>query len=228
MARWLDPSEVPSSEELFFRRYIRPGDVVIDAGANIGFFTLVASVLVSDLGKVYSIEAHPRIFKYLEGNVAINKCKNVHTYNIALGDKNGTINFSNKKDDDQNFIQPGLEIEVQMAELDGLGITDDYISLLKIDVEGYEKFVLEGAVETLRRVQCIFFESWEEHFSRYGYTCGDIFKILHEQGFRVFRIVHNVIFPVPETYVSKKCENLVALRETTDFMRRTGFTFEKQ
>jgi hypothetical protein len=108
LALWLDPSKAPSSAEIFFRRYIRPDDVVIDAGANIGFFTLVSSVLVGDFGKVYAIEPHPRAFKYLEGNVAINKCKNVYTYNIALGDKNGTINFTNKKtEDDQNFIQTG-------------------------------------------------------------------------------------------------------------------------
>lgn len=75
LARWLDPSKAPDSVETFFRRYARPGDVVIDAGANIGFFTLISSVLVGDFGKVYAIEAHPRVFKYLEGNVVLNKCK---------------------------------------------------------------------------------------------------------------------------------------------------------
>ena len=44
----------------FFRSYLRPNDVVVDVGANIGFFTLMSSILVGKFGKVYAIEAHPK------------------------------------------------------------------------------------------------------------------------------------------------------------------------
>ena len=74
--------------------------MVIDVGANVGFFTLLFSILVGQHGKVYAFEPHPRIYKYLRGNLALNTVKNVHTYNIALGSRNKTTHFSNNKTGD--------------------------------------------------------------------------------------------------------------------------------
>src|SRR5437016_3534370 len=61
---WLNPYD-RSTDEAFFRKYIKKTDNVVDVGANIGELTLTASSLVADDKKVFSIEAHPRIFKYL-------------------------------------------------------------------------------------------------------------------------------------------------------------------
>jgi len=223
--KWSDPAGSNyGAEANFFRNYLRPGNVVIDVGANIGFYTLVCAVLVGNCGRVYAFEPHPRIFRYLKGNIALNKCKNISAYNVALGNRAGTFTFSDEKQDDMNFVvQNNSGIKIRMVKLDELAITNDCIAMLKIDVEGYEKFVVEGGMETLRRVQCIFFESWKEHFGKFGYETRDLFKVIFEQGFHIFRIVDNFIFPIHEDYSSIECENLVAVREISEFLQRTGF-----
>ena len=225
LTRWLNPF-CSSSTESFFRRYLRTGDVVIDAGANIGCVTLLSSVLVGNSGKIYAIEAHPRTYKYLQGNLALNKCENVLTYNIALGSSCGTVNFSDKSSDDQNVILQDSGIEIEMLRLDELFILDESIALLKIDVEGYEKFVLNGAHDTLQKVKCIIFESWDEHFENFDYTFGDVFDILKEEGFFIFKIDDEDLILLSKDYRSSQCEDLLAVREMSEFIERTGFHFK--
>jgi len=139
-------------EQQFFRAYLRPNDVVIDVGANIGFFTLISSMLVGKYGRVYAIEAHPRIYKYLQGNIALNGIENVRTFNVALGNRNGVVTFSDGKSDDTNLvITNDSGITVPIRRLDEIEIENDSVSLLKIDVEGYEKFVIEGGEYLLQK-----------------------------------------------------------------------------
>jgi FkbM family methyltransferase len=223
---WLDSP--CSTVESFFRRYLRSGDMVIDAGANMGFYTLLSSILVGNSGRVYAIEPHPRIFKYLKGNLSLNKCENVSAYNVALGDHGGPANISDKRSDDQNSILKSSGTEIKMLKLDDLPLTNELIALFKIDVEGYEKFVLEGATEILKKVQCVIFESWDEHFSNYDYTTSDIFELLTNHGFHIFKIINNDIRPISKDYTSPSCENLIAVREINKFIERTGFALEGQ
>ena len=94
-----------TQEEQFFRAYLHTGDVVIDVGANIGFFTLLSSTLAGPTGKVYAFEPQQKVYKYLQGNIALNNITNVETFNIALGNENTTVCLSNnQKKDDHNFI----------------------------------------------------------------------------------------------------------------------------
>ena len=223
-ALWVDPLS-RSSDNAFFKSYLRPGDVVIDVGANIGITTLEASVIVGDSGKVFAVEAHPRIFKYLQGNVKLNRVKNVHAHNVALGNTRGTVLFANSKLDDQNsIITNGDGVKVSVCPLDSLPIPERPIALLKIDTEGYERFVFEGAKRTLQVIECIYFESWDQHFRKYGYTCYDLFELLKKYGFQIFQMHQNAtICPVPPSYASESNENLLAIRSLDKFLRRTHF-----
>jgi hypothetical protein len=111
-----------------------------------------------------------------------------------------------------------------MARLDDLPISEPQIQLLKIDVEGYEKFVLEGASKTLDRVSCVYFESWEHHFKRYGYACRDVITLLARKGFTILRPTGNdSVISVEMDYSSTVCENLMAVRGLEDFLQRTQF-----
>jgi hypothetical protein len=74
------------------------------------------------------------------------------------------------------------------------------ITLLKIDVEGYEKFVLEGTTDLLARTQYVYFEAWDRHTERYGYKTLEIANILRLHGFEV-----------PE-FDSSQCINVLATR----------------
>jgi len=249
-ALWIDPAD-HQAEVRFFRRYLRPGDVVIDVGANVGLTTLAAAKAVGDSGRVIAVEPHPRIFRYLQNNLALNGVRNVAPHNVACGETEGTLRLSDMRSDDQNFVgAAGHSIEVPVRRLDDLlaaesprGLSqfsrsengtvpfaparsengtvplaptlapDAPIALLKIDVEGYEKLVLEGAPETLRRTECVHFESWDGHFARYGYRSPDVFRSLADHGFTVLRPVPSGRWePIPEGYSSAEIENLVAVR----------------
>jgi len=214
----------PSDLEVLFRSYLKPGDTVIDVGANIGYYSLLASVLVGEAGHVYAIEAHPRVFRYLQGNLALNKVTNMDARHVALGDKEGTLRFSDIKADDMNrVVEDGAGIEVAVRRLDDLKISSNRIAILKVDVEGYEFFVLRGAAGLLKNVECVVYESWEDHFSKYGRSGADVVGLLSGMGFRVVRFAGERIEPVPQDCVSRVCEDLLAVRDLSAFLKRTGW-----
>ena len=222
-ALWVD-SSLYKDDILFYQNYLRDGDTVIDAGANIGLLTLEASSIIKDNGKVYAIEAHPRTYSYLQGNIKLNQKSNIVSFNYAVGDRNGKILFqnSNRHDDTNGITDSNQGIQVLIKRLDDLPIIESKISLLKIDVEGYELFVLRGGKKLLERTACIYFESWEQHFSKYHYTCKDLFTFLLEQKFKIFKIKDdNRLKQIGVEYVSTVCENLIAIKDTKSFAYHT-------
>lgn len=221
---WINPHD-RAGDEFFLTRYLKHGDKVIDVGANIGHLALDASTLVGSEGRVYCVEAHPRTYKFLRKNVALNRCSNIAPFNLALGNSESEIYFSDTRGDDQNHVsQNGSGIRVKMIRLDDLPMSEGSIELLKIDVEGYEKFVLEGAPRTLRKVSCIYIESDETHFAKYGYGCADVIGLLQDSGFTIFRLTDDgAVAPIHSHYSSAHCENLIAVRNLEAFLQRTGF-----
>lgn len=128
---------------------IKPGQTVVDLGANHGYFTLLMSCLV-DNGSVISIEASPDIYKRLDAHVALNHASNVKLHNIAVADHVGTVKLFNplRYNEGSATIVPG--------PVDRGGTTvacDRFLSILgddlrrtsfvKIDIEGAERSALE-------------------------------------------------------------------------------------
>jgi FkbM family methyltransferase len=224
---WISPEENRLSDELFFRRYLKHGDRVIDLGANIGTLTVIASLIVGEQGKVYSIEAHPQTYKYLLGNIKVNNLSNIETSNYAIGETSKTVVFSDISSDDQNQVSTtGQGINVSMVRLDELPIENREINLLKVDVEGYEKFVFEGGSRVLNHTQCVYFESSEEHFNKFGYQTKDVIISLDRQGFKCFKLTdRSTISQLPNNYFSEKCENLIAVKNIQSFIDRTNYVF---
>lgn len=198
----------------------------MDIGSNIGDLTLAGACVVGREGKVYSFEPHTRTYRFLAANIALNECLNVVAFNLALGDKQSEMLLVDLgRSDDQNRVsEEGRGMPVKMARLDDLLPSESWIQLLKIDVEGYEKFVLEGASRTLEKTSCVYFESSEGHFKRYGYNCGDVITILENKGFKVFRLVgEDSLAPCGVNCSSETLENLIAVRQTEEFLTRTQF-----
>lgn len=222
---WEQPDFFVRDTELL-RRWLRPGDVMIDCGANVGLLTLVGAAAVGPNGVVYSIEAHPTIFGYLRQNVALNDARNVRLIHAAMGEREGTASFSDRAADDGNHIVgAGEGIDVPMRTLAAIVPEGMHVRLLKLDVEGYEKFVVEGAGGVLRECACIYFESSDELFGRYGYRCRDLFGMLEREGFVLFRYAgERQLERLPSGYQSVHIENLLAVQDPAELGPATGYT----
>jgi FkbM family methyltransferase len=142
-------------DEAFLRSHIKPGESVIDVGANVGFVALAAAALTGPTGSVLAFEAHPATFRYLKQNVRLNRFRNVRLVWAAVGNAAGYVHFSSKANDDVNLVSE-KGIRVPVVRIDDVVDEQGQIALLKVDVEGYEKFVFEGARLTLKRVRSIY------------------------------------------------------------------------
>ena len=212
---WVDSFEkknIYGVIDKFYFDCLKPGAVVIDVGANIGYHTLLSVKIVGSQGYVYSIEAHPRIYSYLEKNIALNKCKNISTYNLALGNKKEKAILSDKSRDDLNRVSSDAWVVVSMDRLDNIAIHHNKIDLLKIDVEGYEKFVMEGSLSILEKTETVFFESWDKLFKKYDYTLKEIFIILDKFGFTYLVDGENGYEVIDENFTSDDCVDIVATK----------------
>lgn len=235
---WVYADERRAHERLF-RAYLRPGDVMVDVGANIGTNTLEAASLVGPGGRVYAVEAHPRTHRFLAANIRLNQFGNVVTFNTAVGCESGSITFTDSHYDDMNRVdergrlpefrplaiasgfplEKKLGIEVPMRRLDDLLSGEARpIRLLKIDVEGYEKFVLTGASDTLAKTEAIFIEMEPENFRVFGYGNEDVAEILSSRGFTLYDIddAGRLVKMTSKALPHKKAD-LLALRDASHF-----------
>ncbi len=181
-ACWVDP-EARRGDEIFLEHYLRHGDVVIDVGANVGTFALAAAALVGETGKVFAFEPHPRVHEYLSKNIVLNGFRHVTALNYAVGNQDQMVTISDiAADDDQNHVGSAAGYAVRCVRLDDVLADAPPIALLKIDTEGYERFVMEGASDLLQRTEGVLWEASEPMFRRYGYAVEDIISLLQSQG----------------------------------------------
>ncbi|MHB8453961.1 MAG: FkbM family methyltransferase [Acidiferrobacterales bacterium] len=209
-----DNTHAYRSDELFLRSQLKSGDFVVDVGANVGFLTLAAAALVGSSGNVISFEAHPVTFSYLRSNVRLNGFTNIALRQSALGNYHGTISFSDRDNDDVNSVADAGSLNVPITTLDQeLQSHHGRISLLKVDVEGYEKFVFEGAQDVLRRTDCIYFEVSEENFRKFNYRTTDVLNFLAGHGFDFYRISDaGDEIRLASDFIPAYCMNLIGRR----------------
>ena len=143
------------NETNFVKDSVNKGDVVIDIGANIGYYTLMFAKLVGDTGKIYSFEPDPRNFLILEKNIQINGYNNVILEKKSVSSKLGkSILYVNENSAGSSMHKPNNvvnQIDVDLITLDNYfevnSITPDFI---KIDIEGYELNALKGMESILQ------------------------------------------------------------------------------
>lgn len=178
---------------LLLSKLVKPGQIVLDIGANIGSFTIPLSKLVGTEGEVHSYEAQRVVSQLLNANVAMNELNNVHVYNAAVGDNTNDINvpkiiyeseanYGAVSLVDTNWTTVGAVEKVSQVVLDQKYFIEgaNCLSLMKIDVEGMELNVLRGASKIVKYCKPILhienncvkdskdLISW---ISAQGYTC---------------------------------------------------------
>jgi FkbM family methyltransferase len=133
-----------------FAKYVRPGSTVIDAGAHVGIHTLSFARLVGSSGRVYAFEPQRKLFRELVFNIRLNAMENVVPLRYALGHTAGVTQMDNTVPANEGSTSVGGGGErVELRPLDSFGFRN--VSLLKIDVEHFEDFLLEGAQLTIAR-----------------------------------------------------------------------------
>lgn len=143
-----------------FRRLCRPETVFVDVGANFGYFTCLAAGLIgaAGTGMVHAFEPSPRMFALLQRNVEINwSGAPVKVYQAAVTDSNGQVELHIPRDHAANasltaLASDGAEVvQVPAVRLDDVLPNDAIIHIMKVDVEGHELDVLNGASATIKR-----------------------------------------------------------------------------
>ncbi|MDQ6666522.1 MAG: FkbM family methyltransferase [Acidobacteriota bacterium] len=164
------------TETAMVRGWLRPGMTFVDVGANVGYFTALAASCVGSAGRVFAIEPQPYAYDRLAKFVARNSLGQARTLQAGLSSASGELPLflPSEPAPEHNAtmvtLGEGAQISVPVKTLDDCmaewGI--DRIDLLKIDVEGHEPKVFEGATKALaagriQAVMCEFNEFWLHH-----------------------------------------------------------------
>lgn len=184
-AQWYD------KEKRILSPYLEPGDTVIDVGANLGFMSVLFAQLVGPTGNVFALEPSRRAFEKLEYTIQINEvdrivkpiCKGCGANSDTQFLHHITPSSGNSSLVPQNEMAGGHTEKIEIETLDNLmpDLFTDRVDLLKIDTEGFEIQVLQGAIDLLIRDQpTIYIELSTE----YSESSRKSVELLHDLGYR--------------------------------------------
>ncbi|AUA12974.1 FkbM family methyltransferase [Streptomyces sp. SID8382] len=190
MTRWL-------------QRRLKPGDVFVDVGANIGYYSVLASRLVGGSGKVVAVEASPTFLGLLQRHSRRNGCANIRTVNAAVSDREELLTFilASSRNMGANSVVPydgpaESTFEIAARPLPDL-LTEDEITrarVIKVDVEGAEGGVVRGLVPLLDRLRPdaeLTVEVTPQRMAELGDSVEELLAALTGHGFHVYRLTND-------------------------------------
>jgi FkbM family methyltransferase len=188
------------SECSFVESLLRPGMVVLDIGAHNGLYTLLASKCVGPNGRVFAFEPSPRERKALRWNIRLNRCKNVVIEDLALGNGEGedSLYVVQGHETGCNSLRPpalsGITtaVPVRVNSLDQWLTTNKVktVDFIKLDVEGGELSVLQGAQRLLESAPrpVILAEVQDIRTKPWDYPAREIIRHLSSKGYKWFSL----------------------------------------
>ncbi len=177
------------------RKLVREGDVVLDVGANIGFFTIRFGRQVGANGRVIASEPTSHYRTVLERNLAENGLTNVQILDYGLSDRADTVPIDIGQSSATMHSPAGFD-KVLFQEVILIARLDDVatslalrrLDFVKIDVDGHDPFVLRGAWDTLLEYSpVVLMEVSHLHYFQAGVTGWDFFSEVRAKGFRIYR-----------------------------------------
>jgi len=207
----------------FLLHVLRDDDLFIDVGANVGSYTILACSAIG--ASAYAFEPIPNTYKRLIENMRLNHLENrVKCLNIGVGSEQARIVFTSNMDTTNHALASGEQsdntITIEVSTLDNV-LSGESPAVIKIDVEGYETPVLEGASEILKRrtLHSLIIEL-DGNGGRYGFDESRILEMLFDHGFRTYS--YN---PLDRTLIKLQGKNLQS--GNTLFIRNDSFVLDR-
>lgn len=191
-------------------KYARPEFTVLDAGANIGYFSL----LLADRCKaVYAVEPDMDNFNALVSNIRRNAVENIRTFNMAFSDKSELLRLNKSSranwhttskigDDDSSGTIHARTID-DFCQEHGF-----YPDIIKMDIEGFERFVIPGAASVLKYVKYLFFELHSTHMG-IG-EVNSLLDVIERSGLKITNIIR---YDRPALWIEEPLEILWNIRK---------------
>ena len=207
-------------ERKYVSSVLREGDCFVDVGANIGLYSLMASELVGQTGRVISFEPTLASYNQFLENIDINRFTNIDSFNIGLSDLPGQLELyiSNKGFDAWNSFATNYNkssnqkklVEVSSLDLMLSGYDKTKIKLVKIDAEGWEKYILKGGIDLFTQYSPeVMVEFTEENTLAAGYPVQEIYDFMVDMGYQWYKIENNRLVK-SEKKLNYPYENLIA------------------
>ncbi|MFM7795907.1 MAG: FkbM family methyltransferase [Candidatus Nitrosotenuis sp.] len=182
----------------YIKNNVKKGDIVIDLGAHIGYFTLIFAELVGVQGRVFAFEPNPQNYSLLMKNVSVNNFTNVTTVQKAVSDETKTIQLflsENNTGDNRIFnLNDNMKsIEIESIRLDDFFKNYDYnVGFIKMDIQGSEANALVGMKTVLEKNRHlkIISEFWPYGINGSGNSPEEFLNMLTDLGFKMNRINH--------------------------------------
>jgi len=184
-------------ETELFKKLVKPGMTVVDIGSNIGYYSLIAAKLAGNNGKVYAFEPEPNNYNLLVKNIKINNYANIIPIQKAVSNKRGNtklfidkINLGNPSFSKNNVPTPKEGFaEVEAITLDEFFenvVKDSKVDFIKMDTQGAEGLIVEGAGEVLKNNNLkIFMEFWPYGLKNIGTNPLKLLLKLQNYGFKM-------------------------------------------
>ncbi len=202
---------------------LRDGDVALDIGANIGWYSCLLDRLGTGAFDLYCFEPEPLNFAMLSRNIALNMANHVHPQQLALGDSAGSIELYLYKDSNggRHSVLPvhdGEKIQVPVARLDSWWHSQNLgsrrLRFIKIDIEGFELPALRGAGDLLQRCDTLMLEFSPAYMRKAQLDPVALLQLLGEAGFRVCTLSNGSLMRADVAWLSASTEqqDLICVR----------------
>lgn len=195
-------------------RLVKEGDIVLDVGANIGYYTVIFSKLVGKAGKVIAFEPTDHFGKYLRMTLDANNAGNVDVYPIGLSNKNAELVIDIGKSSATLHPEPEYDTVIAKEQIT-LTTLDEFlesypvpkIDFIKIDVDGHEPLFFEGARKTLSRFDpVILLEISHLHYLNAGFTAWEFYDMLVKNKYNIYHEIDFCKIKSKEEFLMK-CGN---------------------
>lgn len=226
-AKWTIEQE--QYETSLVESLVREGNIAVDIGAHVGYYTLLLAKLVGKEGKVYAFEPEPTNFAILKQNVRENGYGNVILEQKAVSNKTGTAKLYLSENTQDNRIfdshdnRPSIDIET--VKLDDYFDSKDTVDFIKIDIQGAEPLAIEGMMQLLNKNRNIKLagEFWPMALKALGIYPRRYIDMLIQGGFSMLWDINEAegtLVPIsdPDAYIKRVsstepgCSNIFAMK----------------